>query len=56
VSTAWIAGIWSAARVSMPVMSAWACGERTIAHELIGEFEIVEKAALPPQQARILAS
>ena len=24
--------------------------------ELIGEFEIVEKAALPPQQARILAS
>jgi hypothetical protein len=24
--------------------------------ELIGEFEIVEKAALPPQEARILAS
>jgi len=24
--------------------------------ELIGKFEIVEKAALPPQQARILAS
>ena len=24
--------------------------------QLIGEFEIVEKAALPPQQARILAS
>jgi hypothetical protein len=24
--------------------------------ELIGEFEIVEKAALAPQQARILAS
>ena len=23
--------------------------------ELIGEFEIVEKAALPPQQARVLA-
>jgi hypothetical protein len=24
--------------------------------ELIGKFEIVEKTALPPQQARILAS
>jgi hypothetical protein len=33
---------------SMPVMPAWACGEpHDSGTELIGEFEIVEKAAVP---------
>jgi hypothetical protein len=32
----------------MPVISAWACG---CGMELVGELEMVKKAALPPQQA-----
>jgi hypothetical protein len=35
-------------------MGMWRAYDSRI--ELIGEFEIVEKAAAPPQQARILAS
>ena len=50
------AGHLNAARVSMPLMSACACGDRTIAAwNWSGEFEVVEVASAPHQQARVLA-